>query len=492
MQNKKPNHTIPLSKKTMKRLKNKKFHKRVVMTSFGCMAVIALGSYFAADREAPTIKETTKTVAFGTKLSKSDVVVQDNREDRKNLVIKIDKSQYNAKKLGTYKVKVQVTDSFNNTTKKTMKVNVVDRESPVVKGNKTKNGEILVEAGGSNDLSHYLTITDNVDGNLFKKAKFSKTLDTKKTGLQIIDVEVRDSSGNETRQSLKFRVIDSQAPTILHKYTTNVLNYGDTLDYAKYFTVNDNYDENLKIVPIGTVDSKKIGDQKVTISATDTSGQTTKEEVTFEVKDMTGPKITFNKEVTDNKTTVELNKDFDPLNLITSVEDNKDGTLDKNNVKVDGSVDTKKTGDYDLTYTISDEAGNKTTQKVTVHVSDEGSAMIAYGQKYLNVPYVFGGTTPSGFDCSGFTGWVYKKFGKSLPRTAAAQYDATTRVDRDQLQKGDLVFFSNTYKPGISHVGIYIGDNKMIDASGDHVQIDSLSEGYWSAHYSGAGRYKAK
>ena len=101
-----------------------------------------------------------------------------------------------------------------------------------------------------------------------------------------------------------------------------------------------------------------------------------------------------------------------------------------------------------------------------------------------------GASGPTVFDCSGFTSWVYSKNGKSLPRTAAAQYSGTARVSKDGLTPGDLVFFAGTYKSGISHVGIYIGGGQFIHAANSKtgVTISSLNSGYYSAHYAGAGR----
>ncbi|TCS77509.1 C40 family peptidase [Pectinatus cerevisiiphilus] len=108
--------------------------------------------------------------------------------------------------------------------------------------------------------------------------------------------------------------------------------------------------------------------------------------------------------------------------------------------------------------------------------------------QYIGVPYVFGGTTPSGFDCSGFTRYVFANAGISLPRTADAQYEVGTPVAYDDLIPGDLVFFS-TYTYGASHVGVYMGDSKFIDASTSRgVTIDSLDSGYWSSAYIGARR----
>ncbi|AOV08754.1 LysM peptidoglycan-binding domain-containing protein [Sporosarcina ureilytica] len=97
-------------------------------------------------------------------------------------------------------------------------------------------------------------------------------------------------------------------------------------------------------------------------------------------------------------------------------------------------------------------------------------------------PYTWGGSTPNGFDCSGFIYYVYSQAGVDVPRTNTVGFDART-YEVDKPQVGDLVFFKNTYTTGISHAGIYIGDNKFIHAGGDRVQVTSLSDPYWSKHF---------
>jgi len=119
-----------------------------------------------------------------------------------------------------------------------------------------------------------------------------------------------------------------------------------------------------------------------------------------------------------------------------------------------------------------------------------GEAIVADAQKYMGVPYVWGGVTPDGWDCSGFTQYVMKEMGIDLPRSAAEQFAIGTPVDKDALQPGDLIFFT-TYKPGASHVGFYMGDGKFIHASSvaKQVTISPLDGAYYVAHYIGARRY---
>lgn len=114
--------------------------------------------------------------------------------------------------------------------------------------------------------------------------------------------------------------------------------------------------------------------------------------------------------------------------------------------------------------------------------------VLSTSKNYLGVPYVFGGVNPNGFDCSGFTQYVFAKNGIALPRTADVQYGVGVSVSRSNLQPGDLVFFS-TYLPGPSHVGIYMGNNQFINAqSSKGVAVASMSNNYWASRYVGAKR----
>lgn len=115
-------------------------------------------------------------------------------------------------------------------------------------------------------------------------------------------------------------------------------------------------------------------------------------------------------------------------------------------------------------------------------------AMLNEANNYLGVPYVFGGTTPSGFDCSGYVQYVFDKMGVSMPRLADEQYNMGYSVSRANLQPGDLVFFE-TYEPGPSHSGIYIGNGQFISATSSRgVAVADLDTGYWGARYIGAKR----
>lgn len=115
--------------------------------------------------------------------------------------------------------------------------------------------------------------------------------------------------------------------------------------------------------------------------------------------------------------------------------------------------------------------------------------VISVAYQYLGVPYVWGGTSPSGFDCSGFVQYVFGKCGYSLSRVASSQYYDGYSVSYNNLIPGDLVFFERTYATnGISHVGIYVGGGDFIHCASGGVKVSSLNENYYSSRYYGACR----
>lgn len=128
---------------------------------------------------------------------------------------------------------------------------------------------------------------------------------------------------------------------------------------------------------------------------------------------------------------------------------------------------------------IQDDAA-KVSKKVSPP-SSFGERLADKAVTYVGDPYAWGGTSPSGFDCSGFTQYVFAEFGISLPRTTSDQSGEGSQVSESQLQPGDLVFF-DTYG-GVSHVGIYIGGGKFVNAASTQVEVDSLYSEYWSSHF---------
>ena len=108
-------------------------------------------------------------------------------------------------------------------------------------------------------------------------------------------------------------------------------------------------------------------------------------------------------------------------------------------------------------------------------------------------PYAFGGSSPvTGFDCSGLVQWVLGQLGVQIGRTAADQFGYGDPIDPPDLRPGDLVFFANTYMPGLSHVGIYVGDGQFVDAGTERtgVRRARLGDPYWAARFVGARRIR--
>ncbi len=164
------------------------------------------------------------------------------------------------------------------------------------------------------------------------------------------------------------------------------------------------------------------------------------------------------------------------------------GYVGKKYVKIEGegsssdkSETNKNNGDID-----ADGSDSSTTQSF-------GKKAVSLAKTKLGCAYVYGATGPNSFDCSGLTQWVYSKCGVSIPRTSSSQYSSSIKVSRDNLKKGNLVFF-NTGGNGVSHVGLYIGNGKFIHAANSRTGVitSSLSEKYYASRYVGAGRFKTK
>lgn len=121
-----------------------------------------------------------------------------------------------------------------------------------------------------------------------------------------------------------------------------------------------------------------------------------------------------------------------------------------------------------------------------------GQQIVQTAKKYIGSPYVSGGASPSGFDCSGFVHYVLKQNGVSVSRSSRSQFTQGTPVSRDDLQIGDVVFFRNTYRAGISHVGIYVGGNQFIHAANSRsdVKISDMTSSYYTSRYAGARRMR--
>jgi cell wall-associated NlpC family hydrolase len=135
---------------------------------------------------------------------------------------------------------------------------------------------------------------------------------------------------------------------------------------------------------------------------------------------------------------------------------------------------------------------NQVAAAIQQGASAPGRDVLAEAHTWLGVPYLYGGCSRQGVDCSCLVQLVYRAVGMNLPRVASDQFNATSRISSEQAQPGDLVFFANTYMPGISHVGIYIGNGQQINAptTGQVVSVQPVFSGYWGAHLAGFGRVR--
>lgn len=132
-------------------------------------------------------------------------------------------------------------------------------------------------------------------------------------------------------------------------------------------------------------------------------------------------------------------------------------------------------------------SGTSSAGSAPVAASGDAQSLLSYASQFLGIPYVWGGTSPSGFDCSGFTQYVFRHVGINLSRTSQTQFNQGTSVARSNLEPGDLVFFS-TYGSGATHVGIYAGNSTMIDSSNGGVVYQNINDSYWGPRYLGARR----
>lgn len=121
-------------------------------------------------------------------------------------------------------------------------------------------------------------------------------------------------------------------------------------------------------------------------------------------------------------------------------------------------------------------------------VSYNVNTLISSAKAQQGKPYVWGGSTTSGFDCSGFIYYAYNQAGMSMSRTSSVgYYNRSYEVNSPKV--GDLVFFAGTYQPGISHLGIYLGNNQFIHAGSKGVEISSLDNSYWKKHFDSFKRF---
>ena len=174
-----------------------------------------------------------------------------------------------------------------------------------------------------------------------------------------------------------------------------------------------------------------------------------------------------------NNQTCYIRSDF--LSLTEVPYENQASTSQPKYFRQGKAIGTVPTGSTSLSSSVTSSYNGTAT----------GAQILSTAQSYLGSPYVYGGASPSGFDCSGFVYYVYGTFGISVGRTPAAQASAGTQVDKASLQVGDIVLFAGTGGSGITHAGIYAGNGQFIHSpnSRSTVSYSDLNSGYWSEHF---------
>jgi len=191
-----------------------------------------------------------------------------------------------------------------------------------------------------------------------------------------------------------------------------------------------------------------------------------------------------------------------PLRAAPSAAEAQASQGDDNSSATDSTDSTEQVQDDSGSAVASDASGSDSTSASEAQPTDDtdtasvpsggGGGIVGIAMAHLGDAYVWGGVGPHGFDCSGFVYYVMANAGTPVSRGLWGQLNAGPRISADELAPGDLVFFANTYQPGLSHAGIYIGGGQFIHASDPStgVTISSMGSPYWSTRFVGASRVR--
>lgn len=471
-----------------------------------CVSSFMLVGYAALDTEAPEVLTTTLELEINQEIDPSLIEVVDNLDDRSAITVNIDQSNYDKSVAGEYKIYVTASDSFNNVSDP-YEITVVtkDKQKPVISykadgTNYSSDSNVLkLRYNSDGDIRNYIVAMDN-DTNSGNKGDVTdfvvaNTIDTSKLGMQFIPVSVSDDAGNEASETIPVYIIDDVAPELeLKGNGAAKINYGSNFDLSEFANAIDEYEGNLsdKIVVEGTApNTNRMGaSSTLKLTVEDSSGNKTVKELTLTVADTSAPTISFSK----NNFAVAM--DTDPINVAeyVKVTDNYDSTV-ANVTYSSPTIDTSTKGEKSVTVTATDAAGNKTTKSFNVTVYDPdtyaNSIIVNTALSKVGGPYVWGGTGPVGFDCSGLAQYCYRAAGKSIPRVVHTQYYACDLLiySYADLQPGDLVFFHT--EGWNTHVGIYIGGGEFVHAGSSRTGIvrASLYNSYWQSVFFCGGRF---
>lgn len=490
--------------------------KSTVLESFGsrkamfmpmvCVSSFMLVGYAALDTEAPEVLTTTLELEINQEIDPSLIEVVDNLDDRSAITINVDQTNYDKSVAGEYKVFVTATDSFNNVSDP-YEITVVtkDKQKPVISfkpdgGHYSSDSNVLkLRYNSDGDIRKYITAMDN-DTNSGNKGDVTDfvvadTIDTSKLGMQFIPVSVSDDAGNETSEHIPVYIIDDVAPELELKGNGYAkINYGSKFDLSEFANAIDGYEGNLsdKIVVEGTAPNTNVMGASSTLKLTvqDSSGNKTEKELTLTVADITAPVITFSK----NNFAVAMNTPTINVRDYVKVKDNYDTNVAKVTFSAD-TIDTSTKGEKTVSVTAVDAAGNSAVKTFNVTVYDPdtyaNNIIVSTALSKVGGPYIWGGTGPVGFDCSGLVQYCYRAAGKNIGRTVHPQYYNADLIlyNYADLIPGDLVFFHT--EGWNSHVGIYIGGGEFVHAGSSSTGIvrASLYSSYWRSVFFCGGRY---
>ncbi|MFJ9383511.1 immunoglobulin-like domain-containing protein [Peribacillus sp. NPDC101481] len=320
-------------------------------------AYISNGPSIVKDTDMPVISGAAgKSIPFNSTFNpKTGIKAKDDKDGDLTSVIRVE-GKVDTKKVGTYNLTYTVADKAGNVAKVTRKITVYDQVKPVISG----AGNKTIKLNSSFSPKTNVSAKDNADGNLTSKIKVTGTVNTKKKGTYTLKYTVTDSSKNAATVTRKI-TIDGTKPVISGANSKTVAYYS-TFNPKSGVSAKDNLDGNLtsKIKVTGTVNIKKKGTYTLKYTITDSSKNTAT--VTRKITvDSTKPVISGAK-----SKTIAYNSTFNPKSGV-SAKDNLDGSL-TSKIKIRGTVNTKKKGNYTLTYTVTDKSKNKAEvkRKITV------------------------------------------------------------------------------------------------------------------------------
>ncbi|MGE7587000.1 immunoglobulin-like domain-containing protein [Peribacillus sp. NPDC101480] len=320
-------------------------------------AYISNGPSIVKDTDMPVISGAAgKSIPFNSTFNpKTGIKAKDDKDGDLTSVIRVE-GKVDTKKVGTYNLTYTVADKAGNVAKVTRKITVYDQVKPVISG----AGNKTIKLNSSFSPKTNVSAKDNVDGNLTSKIKVTGTVNTKKKGTYTLKYTVTDSSKNAATVTRKI-TIDGTKPVISGANSKTVAYYS-TFNPKSGVSAKDNLDGNMtsKIKVTGTVNTKKKGTYTLKYTITDSSKNTAT--VTRKITvDSTKPVISGAK-----SKNIAYNSTFNPKSGV-SAKDNLDGSL-TSKIKITGTVNTKKKGNYTLTYTVTDKSKNKAEvkRKITV------------------------------------------------------------------------------------------------------------------------------